>query len=731
MRLNEIINQIIRDSDGNEFRVINVDYIDQIVSIINVNEKSLPTKINFEDIICKINDKVIEILDDDIYTVIVKEEDLNDLDKEFRNKAINIINPILKSENLNLYDVKSLNKLLQKSADENKISKRTVKRYLIRYLVRGQNRNALLPDYYKSGGESQDKKLKNKKIGRPKKYNKDSGEGINVTEEIKLIFKKSIKKFYNNKSRKKLTKTYELMIAEYFKDDEGKIKPQNELPTLNQFRYWYKKEKSIKTEVISRHGEKKYNLNVRPLIGTSLQDASYPTAMFQIDSTQGDVNLVSSFNRNNKIGRPTIYIVIDVYSRMITGFYAGLQNASWSCVMTAIYNCTVDKVDLCKRYGINISENEWNSKDLPEALLCDKGSELTGKNIDSLANIFNIEIKNTPSYRADLKGIVENVFSQINDDFKQFVPGSIKSPIKERGEIDDSDLACLDINQINKIIIHHILNHNNKYMKNYKRDKGMIEDNIMPKPVDIWEWGMKNKVGYKPRFKDNIIKLGLMPRAQARVTDRGIKFKNMYYICDKAIKEEWLENARLGKTWLVDISYDPRNMNNIYITKQKSSEYEICVLKESENRYLDRTYDEIDNLIISEKKLASENEYDDLLNNIKKNNGIQEEVKVGQAITKDYQDKVGEKKKNTKQRRANRKKDRDILAKVEAFNISTESINHQADEYVIENINPISNLDTTFSDNDIENIDIENLLKQNKKRKNKMRKQFQQENINK
>lgn len=163
MRLNEIINQIIRDSDGNEFRVINVDYIDQIVSIINVDEKSLPTKINFEDIICKINDKVIEILDDDIYTVVIKEEDLNDSDKEFRTKAINIINPILKSENLNLYDIKSLNKLLQKSSDENKISKRTVKRYLIRYLVRGQNRNALLPDYYKCGGKSQDKKLKDKK----------------------------------------------------------------------------------------------------------------------------------------------------------------------------------------------------------------------------------------------------------------------------------------------------------------------------------------------------------------------------------------------------------------------------------------------------------------------------------------------------------------------------------------------------------------------------------------
>lgn len=304
------------------------------------------------------------------------------------------------------------------------------------------------------------------------------------------------------------------MIAEYFKDSEGKIKPQNELPTLDQFRYWYKKERNIKTETISRYGEKRYNLSVRPLIGTSLQDASYPTAIFQIDSTQGDVNLVSSFNRNNVIGRPTIYIIIDVFSRMITGFYAGLQNASWPCVMTALYNCTVDKVDLCKRYGISISENEWNSKHLPEALLCDKGSEFTGRNIENLANELNIEVKNAPAYRPDLKGIVENVFKQINDDFKQFIPGAIKSPRKERGEKDTSELACLDIHQVNKIIIYHILNHNNKYMESYKRDKDMIEDDIKPKPVEIWEWGMKNKVGYKPTINEDIIKLALMPRGK-------------------------------------------------------------------------------------------------------------------------------------------------------------------------------------------------------------------------
>ena len=55
---------------------------------------------------------------------------------------------------------------------------------------RGLNKNALLPDYNKSGGKGKERDLSGaNKVGRPRKYalNNDLNEGINITDDVKTI----------------------------------------------------------------------------------------------------------------------------------------------------------------------------------------------------------------------------------------------------------------------------------------------------------------------------------------------------------------------------------------------------------------------------------------------------------------------------------------------------------------------------------------------------------------
>lgn len=723
MKLDQITNLIIKDNDGDKFRILDIDYINSVVNIINVDEKSLPIRIEIDEIT---STNKYKVLDDDLYTVTVREEKLKVSEKEFRDNIYNMMKPILNDIKLNIYDNKGLNKFINKIALENNKSRKTIKRYLIRYLVRGQNKNAFLPDYYKCGGLSKEKNLNDVKVGTPRTRNKDKGNGINITPEIKDIFQKSINEFYNNKAKKKLTTTYKLMIGKYFKDNENNIKRINEIPTLNQFRYWHSKKRDIKKEAISRQGEKKYNLNMRGLKGTSLQDATYPTAIFQIDSTQADVDLVSRYDRTKCIGRPIIYIVIDVFSRMITGFYAGLENASWTTAMMAIYNCTVNKVEFCKKYDIDIKEEEWNSSDLPEAILCDKGSELTGKNIENLVNIFNVEVKNTPSYRADLKGIVENIFGQINNEFKQFLPGAITSSPRERGEIDSKKTACLDIIQINQIIIRIIINHNNRFINSYKKDVCMIEDNVKCIPTKIWEWGMDNRVGCKLRFKDDILKLGLMPSAQARVTDRGIKFNNMYYTCKTAIDNKWTLKAKMHKTWSVDISYDPRDIEHIYLTSLDRTEYEICTLLKCENRYKDKTMDEIYWLLDLEKESISENVYNNLVNDVKKNDEVQKIVNKGKEITEKHKRTKGKISKT--KIRENRKKEKETMKRMVLFNLCKNTEKNRIID-ITEKYNNDKNSEEQMLDNQKSYSITDNIGEKRRKRLNKRIQEFQGENL--
>jgi hypothetical protein len=100
------------------------------------------------------------------------------------------------------------------------------------------------------------------------------------------------------------------MVKEYYtkpvKQPNGTVRNElldaNEIPTLRQFQYWYSKKYGPKEKLISRKGQKQYDLNHRAILGKSDADVRGPGAQFQIDATVGDVYLVSQFNRANIIG---------------------------------------------------------------------------------------------------------------------------------------------------------------------------------------------------------------------------------------------------------------------------------------------------------------------------------------------------------------------------------------------------------------------------------------------
>lgn len=142
-----------------------------------------------------------------------------------------------------------------------------------------------------------------------------------------------------------------------------------------------------------------------------------PGSRYQIDATIGDVYLVSEVNRNWIIGRPVIYLVMDVFSRMVVGMYVGLEGPSWAGAMMALTNVVADKKEYCPEYDIEINERDWPCCHLPEISLADKG-EFEGYNVERLVRAFNLHVENAASYRADWKGIVEKQFDLIQKKVK-------------------------------------------------------------------------------------------------------------------------------------------------------------------------------------------------------------------------------------------------------------------------------------------------------------------------
>ena len=130
---------------------------------------------------------------------------------------------------------------------------------------------------------------------------------------------------------------------------------------------------------------------------------------YEIDATIADIYLVSDSQRSNIVGRPVIYMVIDVFSRMVAGFYIGFENPSYAAAIQAIHMATIDKSDYCRQFGFDVTPQQWPCIGLPSAFLADRG-ELMGHQIECLEKGFGVRVENTPPFRSEAKGVVERAF---------------------------------------------------------------------------------------------------------------------------------------------------------------------------------------------------------------------------------------------------------------------------------------------------------------------------------
>ncbi|MGK7960598.1 DNA-binding protein, partial [Crocosphaera sp.] len=502
-------------------RIVWIDKEYKIAFLFNINAtKGFPRSCPVKDIKEALKCQEVSKLELDPWIRIIQEENLSEKEKLLRDNAWKIISSLVIQEP-DIYYRHLRGKLVkQVIADyENKykgkkLAEKVVYKHLRRFWQRGKNKNALLPDYNNSGGKGKRRQAGDKKRGRPRKYKNhpEIGEGINITEEDRQIFRIAINKFYRTKTKNSLMTTYKLMIKDYYAEeyrfDENHVKtsiliPPEKRPTFTQFRYWYETENSnLEKTITTRKGSKRYSLENRAILGTSKQETIGPGSRYQIDATVADIYLVSKYQRNWIIGRPVVYVVIDVFSRMIVGVYVGLEGPSWLGAMMALANAATNKVSFCQEFNIKITEDEWPCYHIPECILGDRG-ELVGMTVETMIPNLFIRVENAASYRADWKGLVERHFRVIHERVKPFLPGFIDTDFRQRGATDYRLDSRLDIDQFTEIIIETILYHNSHELKSYNRDEQMIADDVAPIPIELWNWGIKNRSGKLRTINEN------------------------------------------------------------------------------------------------------------------------------------------------------------------------------------------------------------------------------------
>ncbi len=193
-------------------------------------------------------------------------------------------------------------KLICSIAEECKVSRQTVRKYLCLYLS------------YLDLAVLAPKKRQNER---------------ELTQDEKNI-RWALNKYFHTTKKQSLMTAYTMMLKEKYCDALGVL--AEKYPSFYQFRYFYRKTRKMQNFYISRNGLKNYQRNNRPLTGEGVREFALSVGVGMLDATVCDIYLVN--DAGSLVGRPILTACIDAYSSLCCGY-----SLSWEggvCVETAL-----------------------------------------------------------------------------------------------------------------------------------------------------------------------------------------------------------------------------------------------------------------------------------------------------------------------------------------------------------------------------------------------------------
>lgn len=443
-------------------------------------------------------------------------------------------------------DIKQRNAAIQNASDEYGISKQSIRKYLCKYLV-FQNLQVLLP--------------------------KKSEKQRELTQDEKNM-RWSLNKFFYNYKKNSLKTAYTMMLKEKYCDASGVL--VKEYPSFYQYRYFYRKTRKMQNYYISRNGLTNYQRNNRPCTGDRVQQYAPYIGTGMVDATICDIYLVNE--SGELVGRPILTACIDAYSGLCCGYSLGWEGGIYS-LRDMCLNIVTDKREYCKSFGIEIAEEEWDSKEMPLKIVSDQGAEYVGYTFEQLAEL-GITIVNLLAYRPELKGSVEKFFDTVQSFYKKHLKGKgvIEPDYQERGAHDYRKDACLTMEMFSEVIVRCILHYNTKHvLENYPFTEEMLDAGVKPYANSIWNYGKKLIADTTIAVTKEKLILCLLPRTEAKFTRFGFVVNKMRYH-NPAYTEKYLTGGKAVA------AYDTESVSYVWlIEKGEFIRFELV-----DSRYMDR-----------------------------------------------------------------------------------------------------------------------------------------------
>ena len=293
-------------------------------------------------------------------------------------------------------------------------------------------------------------------------------------------------------------------------------------------------------------------------------DAEYPLAVIQIDHTPADIILVDDIHRK-PIGRPWITLAMDIYSRMITGYYLSFDPPSETSVAMCVAHSILPKEDWLTLHKVDSAWPVWG---FPRTIHVDNGADFRSNNFRQSCLMHGIHLSFRPVKQPEYGGHIERVLGTFLREIHN-LPGTTFSSISDRKDYDSEKHAVMTKSEFETWLVKTICKvyHPRKHTK------------IGMSPNRKWEIGIFGNadtqgIGMPSRPVDRLsIMLDFLPAYHRTVQTFGVTIENITYYADTL--RSWINatDPETGKKKRLVFRRDPRDISFVWFFDPELRQY--------------------------------------------------------------------------------------------------------------------------------------------------------------
>ena len=321
---------------------------------------------------------------------------------------------------------------------------------------------------------------------------------------------------------------------------------------------------SDEVRIARRKGKKAAAQQFSPIRG-HFPGADYPLSVIQIDHTKMDIILVDDIHRR-PIGRPWITLAIDVFSRMVAGFYVSFDPPGALATGLCIAHAILAKDKWLAKHNV---ASEWPCWGLPKTIHLDNAKEFRGNMLQRACKEYGINLEWRPVARPHFGGHIERLVGTLMKEIHT-LDGTTFSNTRERGDYGSEKAATMTLSEFETWLATYIVD---VYHKREHKSIGMA-------PIEKFREGVfgsddKPGTGLPEKIADeDRVCLDFMPFEERSIQNYGVVIDEIHYYHDvlrRWIGETDASNPKAKRKFM--FRRDPRDISIIWFYDPEVMEY--------------------------------------------------------------------------------------------------------------------------------------------------------------